>query len=71
VWISISSPAEGLAEAYDLFQAGNGWKCMAGSLSLKIHQSLHVHATELCQELKKTMSSINSQMQKQALKLTA
>lgn len=24
---SISLPAEGLAEAYDLFQAGNGWKC--------------------------------------------
>lgn len=25
--ISLSSLAEGLAGAYDLFQAGNGWKC--------------------------------------------
>lgn len=43
----------------------------AGSVSLGIHQSLHVNPVELCQELiKNRMSKINSQMQKWASKLT-
>lgn len=44
---------------------------MAPSVSLEIHQCLHVNPAEPCQELiKKLMSKINSQMKKWASKLT-